>query len=60
MAKFLKIKLVGGSSYIQPISELATAFDGELDGAEVGQKWEIELIEMKQEEYESLSEFNGH
>ena len=57
---YLKIRLVGGGVYVQPLSKVADAIDGELDGAEVGSRWELELVEMTAEEYEGLPEFTGH
>jgi hypothetical protein len=58
--KYFRITRIGAGTYIQPISELHHAFDGELDGAEIGAKWTLELIEMYQEEYDALPEFAGH
>ena len=37
MKNFIKIKLVGGSSYIQPKEHIADAIDAELDGVGAGQ-----------------------
>ena len=60
--KYIKIKLHGGNSYIQPILDLLTAIDGELDGLEIGDKITIDLepVEMTDEEYNKLPEFTGH
>lgn len=58
--RFVKIKLHGGSQYIQPLSQLRSALDGEMDGAAPGTKWTLELLEMYQEEYDALPEFTGH
>jgi hypothetical protein len=44
--KYMKITLMGHGGYIQPLNELHTAFDGELDGAE--------------NDYKKLPEFAGH
>ena len=60
--KYIKIKLHGGNSYIQPVLDLLTAIDGELDGLEIGDKITIDLepVEMTNEEYNKLPEFTGH
>ena len=58
--KYIKITLHGGNSYVEPMHLRPTALDGELDGAEIGTKWTLELIEMNEVEYESLPEFTGH
>lgn len=49
-------------SYIQPMSELANALDAEFDDAEfmdAGFKVCLELVDMTDEEYEKLPEFQG-
>lgn len=51
-----------GGAYIQPVSELANAIDAEFDSAEfmeAGFKLTIELVDMTDEEYEKLPEFDG-
>ncbi|MCU7934157.1 MAG: hypothetical protein KZQ99_04660 [Candidatus Thiodiazotropha sp. (ex Dulcina madagascariensis)] len=58
--KFMRITLHGGGTYIQPIDQLHNAFDGDLDGAEPGDKWSLELVEMYQEEVDALPDFQGH
>ena len=60
--KYIKIKLHGGNSYIQPVLDILTAIDGELDGLEIGDKITIDLepVEMTNEEYNKLPEFTGH
>ena len=58
--KYVKVTLHGGRSYVQPLSELHNALNGELDGAEIGSKWTLELVEMTPEEYERMDEFTGH
>jgi hypothetical protein len=61
-AKFVRIKLHGGGTYVQPVSELANALEGELDGVEIGQAAVIEFtpVEMTQHEYDRLPAFSGH
>jgi hypothetical protein len=57
---FLRMTLDGGNSYILPIDHLSQPLDGELDGAEMGDKWIIEWVEWFQEECEALPDFTGH
>jgi len=61
--KFAKIYREGYGSYIQPLNLLKDALSGEFDGveeyAEVGDKLTIEIIEMPEEEYDKLPEFEG-
>lgn len=58
--RYLRITLYGGVAYVQPVDEIGNAFNGEIDGAEVGTKWTVELIEMYPEQYEALGEFDGY
>lgn len=58
--RYMKIRLIGGGVYVEPLSKWTEALDGDLDNAEVGVRWELELVEMTPEEYEGLSEFAGH
>lgn len=58
--KYVKIKVHDGSSYIQPLSELHQALDGELDDFHPGRKITIEIINVSKEDYEKLPEFTGH
>jgi len=61
---FVKIAHDEGS-YIQPVSELVSAIDADLDGwvecSAVGDKMTLtfEIVEMSQEEYDALPEFTG-
>lgn len=62
--KYFRFTLVGEGSYIQPLKDLMTALDGELDDFRegyVGDKMaiELEIIEMTDEEYNALPEFQG-
>lgn len=49
-------------SYIQPVSEVANAIDGEMDSAHEDSKFKIELtpVFMTEEEYRKLPEFTGY
>ena len=57
--KYVRITREGMSGYIQPLDELATALDGEFDGAQSGDEITLELVEMEESEYEALPEFEG-
>lgn len=63
---FAKIRLHGGNSYVLPLTEpdaLSTLAEEMLESFncnDVGQKWDVELVAMTQEEYESMPEFEGH
>lgn len=51
-----------GESYIETLENLMGALDGELDGietAEVGWKLTLEIIEMKEADFNKLPEFTG-
>jgi len=60
--RYIKVRLHGGNSYIQPVSEIFTAIDGELDGLCIGDKitLDFEAVDITDEEYENLPEFEGH
>jgi len=58
--KFVRIKLDGGGSYVQPITFLDQILSGEIDNMDTGDKLTLEMIELTQEEYEKLPEFTGH
>ena len=63
-SNYVKITLVGEGSYIQPLSDLMQAIDGELDELKCGyvgtkMTYEFEVIEMTDEEYNKLPEFQG-
>lgn len=57
--KYVKISLDDLGHYIQPLETVHMAIEGELDGAEVGEVWTLEIIEMTEEDYELLPEFEG-
>ena len=62
MEKYVKITLLGGSSYIQPLKELRNAIDGEIDGLEECGKITLtfEMVSMTKKDYEELPDFSGH
>ena len=60
MKKYVKISLLGGGSYVQPMDRLMDAIDGEMDGAPKGTTIKLVVVEMSDEEYRKLPEFTGH
>lgn len=60
MEKYVKINLVGGNGYVQPLSEIHQAVDAEFHDADTGTRLILTLIDMTEEEYEKLPEFMGH
>lgn len=56
---FVKITLLGGGTYTQPIGDLGPLFE-ELNEYAIGTKWLLELVEMTRAEYDALPEFEGH
>lgn len=59
MKQFVRISLVGGGVYIQPLDELINLLD-EIEESEIDTEWHIKRIDMTQEEYNKLPEFTGH
>lgn len=60
---YAKIRMVGGGTYVQPISEVNVIVDEISEAAachSVGRSWTIELVEMTPEEHAALPEFDGH
>lgn len=57
MFKVLRPDLGTGQSCIY--GDLSTVQDAEFDGADIGDKITIELIEMTEDERENLPEFEG-
>ena len=60
---YAKISLKGGNTYTQPLDQLDVFLDEIDEAAEnesVGEIWTLELIEMTEEEYNNLPEFDGH
>lgn len=58
--KYIKITKPGYGSYIQPFDELHQALDGELAGIETEITLVFEPINMTDEEYKNLPEFEGY
>jgi len=48
-------------SYVEPYTprDVMNVIDGEFSDAELGEKITLELIEMTEEEYDALPEFQG-
>ena len=59
MSKYAKITLEKGGIYVQPIDELDVLLQ-EIHWGDIGDRWTVELIEMTDEEYQGLEEFEGH
>ena len=59
--KFIRVTRpdLGGGGYTQKIDGASDLIDAEFDGAEIGEKIVLELVEMTQEEYDALPEFTG-
>ena len=63
-SKYFRFTLVGEGGYIQPLNDLMTALDGELADFRQGNVGEeitikLEVIEMSDEEYQKLPDFQG-
>lgn len=60
MARFVKIERSDcPGSYTNPIETLADVIDSELDGSDAGVAITLTVVEMTQEDYDKLPEFNG-
>lgn len=59
MKKYVRIHLIDHGAYIQPFDELNIVLDELREGA-IGDRWELEIIEMREEDYAALPEFKGH
>jgi hypothetical protein len=62
MPRYAKITRPGEGCYVQPLALLPLAMEGELDGAgdwPVGERVEVEIIEMSEADYTKLPEFEG-
>jgi hypothetical protein len=62
MARYAKISRPQpdcGGYYVQPLGDLKSALDGELDGIEIGEQILIEIIEMDEAAYADLPDFEG-
>lgn len=60
--KYIKIKLHGGGSYIQPADKILEAVAAELDALEFYEEITLSFkpIDMTEERYNELPEFSGH
>lgn len=59
MPRFVRITLTHGGCYVQPEDAMEVLFD-EIRDSDIGAQWTLDLIEMTQEEYDRLPEFEGH
>lgn len=62
MSIYYRISLKGGNTYTQPEDELFQAIDAEFDGISVGETIVLTFtkVEMSEDEYARLPEFEGH
>lgn len=59
LKRYVEVIREGVGSYTQPIEEAGSAIDAEFDGSEPGDKITMALVEMEEEEYKKLPEFQG-
>lgn len=57
--KYVQVSLDGMIGYTQPLSAVSTAIEADFDCAELGTKLTLELVEMTEEQFENLPEFDG-
>jgi hypothetical protein len=59
---YIKIKLHDGGSYLVPESKVGEAIKGELEALQMGDMltFDFEMVELTEDEYENLAEFDGH
>lgn len=57
--RFAKVKLQGGGSYVEPISNLGGLIE-DIREAQVGEVYTVEVVEMTPEAFEALPDFEGH
>ena len=57
--RFVRITLHGGGIYTQPADYLGPLLE-EIAEAPPGTSWNVELVEMTQEEFDRMPEFEGH
>ena len=58
--QYIKVMIDSYSSYyVAEKNELCYALDGELDGISTGDKIILEVVEMTEEEFQNLPEFEG-
>ena len=58
MMKYVKLIYSTEAHCVFEMSQLDNMMD-EIRDSDVGQTWTIEIVEMSEEEYESLPEFSG-
>lgn len=57
--RFASVRLKGFGGYIQPLDKM-DVFVSEIQDANVGDVWTVEIIEMSEEEHGALPEFQGY
>ena len=62
MSQYVRITLEGGNSYYEKLEHVGVQVLNELDGAEVGHPitLHLELVNMTDEEFMNLPDFEGH
>jgi hypothetical protein len=48
-----------GRGYSVPLSQAGAALNDVLEAAEVDDKWEVKIVEMTDEQFDNLPEFEG-
>ncbi len=56
---YARIQLKGFAGYTQPLADMGVFLD-DVQDANKGDVWTIEIIEMTRDEYEALPEFEGY
>ena len=62
MSKYVRVYLHGGGTYLVPEKEIATIVEAETDGLPMNETITLDLtvVEMSEEDYNSIPEFSGH
>ena len=59
MMEYAKITLSVGATYTQPLDSLDVLVE-EIQNGMVGEVWTVEIVQMTEEEYAELPDFDGH
>jgi len=58
--KYVQLYMDGMPGYCVPLSEIGFAISAELEGADVGDGYEVKIVEMTDDEYDQApEEFTG-
>lgn len=55
--RLYKVTTPDGAVIFSELDEIACCFNGELCASDIGDKFEIEVVEMTEREYEALPDF---